>query len=78
MDFSGILEQAAKLAKAAAAFVPGAAAGIEIGEKVIDLIDTITEKAPADADPTELQAARRELREAVSAKAQRTADRLDG
>jgi hypothetical protein len=78
MDFSSIIEQATKLAKVASAFVPGVAAGVEIGEKAIDLIDTISAKAPAGTSQDELRAARRELRAAVSAKAQATANRLEG
>lgn len=76
-DFSSLFEQAGKLASAAAKVVPAIEDGVEIGKKVLELIDFLGAKAP-QADQTELREARRELRTAVSAKAQATATRLDG
>lgn len=50
----------------------------EVGEKLIGVIDGLASSAPDTRTQAEMQAARRELAAAVSAKAQRTADRLDG
>lgn len=50
----------------------------EIGEKMIGVIDDLTSKAPDARTQEEMQQTRAELAAAVSAKAERTADRLEG
>lgn len=50
----------------------------EIGEKMIGVIDDLTSKAPDQRTQEEMQQTRAELAAAVSAKAVRIADRLDG
>ena len=50
----------------------------EVGEKLVGVIDGLTSSAPDTRTQDEMQVARRELAAAVSAKAERTAERLDG
>lgn len=51
---------------------------IAVGEKLVGIIDDLTDDAPDTRTQAEMQAARRDLAAAVSAKAERTADRFDG
>lgn len=81
MDIKNLIDQALELAKVAGAVIPGmqsVAAGVSIGEKVIAIIDDLTDDAPDTRTQDQLRAARKELRAKVSAKAQALADRLDG
>jgi hypothetical protein len=78
MDIGNLIADIAKAAKTAATVIPGmgnVAAAIGIGEKLIAVIDGIT--SPDDRPQAEMQAARKVLAAAVSAKAERTADRFD-
>lgn len=69
------------LAKTASAIIPGmqgVGAAIAVGEKLVGIIDDLTDHAPDTRTQAEMQAQRRILAAAVSAKAERTADRFDG
>jgi hypothetical protein len=70
------LDTLIKLGKSAASLVPGGQIALDIAEKVSDLVDAVQD-APAGTQE-ELRDIRKELRAAVSAKAQATANRLDG
>lgn len=68
-------------ARTAATVIPGmqaAAAAITVGEKLVGIIDDLTNAAPDARTQQEMQATRKVLAAAVSAKAERTADRFDG
>lgn len=81
MDWKKLADEVAAVAKTAAAFIPQAAtveAGIAIGQRLIGVIDTISHHAPAGATQDELRASRKVLADAVTAKANATADGLEG
>jgi hypothetical protein len=50
----------------------------EVGEKLVGVIDGLTSHAPDTRTQQEMQQTRADLAAAVSAKAERTADRFDG
>jgi hypothetical protein len=81
VNIKGLIEQAIKLADVASAFIPGAglaAGGARLAGKIVDVIDTLTAKAPDQKTTEQLLAARDKLRASVSAKAGRTSARLRG
>lgn len=81
MDLSSLIPNILAAAKTAAAIIPGmqgAGAAIAIGEKLVGLIDDLTDHAPDTRTQAEMQQQRRILAAAVSAKAERTADRFEG
>lgn len=67
-------------ARTAAAIIPGTTddAILAAGEKLVGIIDDLTDGSPDTRTQAEMQAARKALAAAVSAKAERTADRFDG
>lgn len=77
MNFKDLIDDVIKAAKTASVLIPGAPAAIAIGEKLVGIIDDLTDKAPDTRTQTEMQEARRALAATVSAKAERTADRFD-
>jgi hypothetical protein len=80
MDLNNLINSVVAAAKAAAAIIPGgqgAALAIGVGEKLVGVIDDLFDSAPDTRTQAEMQAARKELAAAVSAKAERTADRFD-
>lgn len=81
MDLGKLIGQVLEAAKTAASVIPGmqgVGAAIGVGEKLIGIIDALTDDAPDTRTQEEMQAARKLLAAAVSAKAERTADRFDG
>jgi len=80
MDIGSLIGDLLKAAKTATAIIPGlqgASAVFGVGEKLAGLIGDLVDDAPDTRTQTEMQAARAELAAAVSAKAERTADRFD-
>lgn len=80
MDIRAIIAKIADVADLASAIIPQAGlvkGGVELGEKIIDLIDSIGDDIPVDQQ-AEAQEARRKLAEAVKAKAAATSSRLRG
>lgn len=80
-DTQDLIANILAAAKTAAAIIPGlqgVGVAIGVGEKLIGILDDLTSEAPDTRTQAEMQAARRELAAAVSAKAERTADRFDG
>lgn len=80
-DISGLVSKLASFAKAAAPLIPGGAlvsGGIDLGAKIVDLVDDFTSAVPEARNSAELRAARQELINSVTAKANKTADRFDG
>ena len=81
MDFKNLIADVMKAAKTASAIIPGMGAvgpAIEVGKKLVGIIDDLTDSAPDKRTQEEMQAQRKVLAAAVSAKAERTADRFDG
>lgn len=79
-DFGKMIDDVLRLARTAAQVIPGTTddALVEVGQKVVDIIDSLADKAPDTRTQQQMQADRRALAAAVSAKAERTADRFDG
>ena len=80
MDIRDLLDRAEALALAAADVIPGAGLvgnAIEIGEKILDVIDALKEDVTPEMQP-EMQEARAKLAESVKAKAAATSARLRG
>lgn len=76
-----LIEKILSAARSAATVIPGmqgAAAAVAVGKKLVEIIDDLTDEAPDTRTQEEMQAARKVLAAAVSAKAERTADRFDG
>lgn len=68
-------------ARTASAIIPGmqgAGAVLAVGEKLVGIIDDLTDGAPDERTQAEMQQQRKVLAAAVSAKAERTAGRFDG
>jgi hypothetical protein len=78
MNISNLIDQAIALAKAAAPMVPTLGAGAAIAEKIVGIIDDLTDDAPDTRTQQEMQEQRAILAEAVKAKARATSDRLRG
>lgn len=81
MDISNLIGDVLKAAKTAATVIPGlqgVAGLIGVGEKLVGAVDDLLDHAPDTRTQGEMQATRKALAAAVSAKAQRTADRFDG
>lgn len=81
MDLGNLIGDVLKAARTATAVIPGlqgVSGVIGVGEKLVSIIDGLTSHAPDTRTQEEMQATRRALAAAVSAKAERTADRLDG
>jgi hypothetical protein len=79
-DVKSILDRIGELAKLAAPLIPGGAlvsGGIDLGEKILDLVNG-ADQHPEAATSAELRAGRQALIDAVTAKANKTADRFDG
>lgn len=81
MDIRSLIAGAVSLARTASSVIPGMAevqGAIAIGEKIADLVSDLTNHAPDTASKAELEAAHKQLVATVTAKANATADRLDG
>lgn len=75
------MKLATDLANAAKSLVPGVGVvegAVDIGKKLVDLIDHVTEKVPETQGSADLAIARKELADRVQAKAEATAERLEG
>jgi hypothetical protein len=79
-DISRLISNIMGAAKVATRLIPGTTddAILAAGEKLVGLLDDLTGKAPDSRTQAEMQSDRRKLAAAVSAKAERTADRFDG
>lgn len=80
-DSSNLIDSLIAFARAAAPMIPGgnlASGGIELGQKIVAIIDDLSDNVPEARNSAELKQARAGLIEATSAKARRTADRFDG
>lgn len=80
MDISALVGKVTGVATSLASMIPGMniiTGGVELGKKVIDIIDELGDDIPLDQQ-AEAQAARAALAEAVKAKAAATSDRLRG
>lgn len=80
MDISTLIGDVLKAAHTASAVIPGlqgVGAAIGVGEKLVSIIDELSDHAPDARTQAEMQAARKVLAATVSAKAERTADRFD-
>lgn len=77
MSMRDLIDGVLNAAKAAAAIIPGNTddAIVRVGEKLVGIFDDLT--GPDDRTQEEMQRTRAELAAAVSAKAERTADRFD-
>lgn len=76
-DIRDLIDKAIDLAKTVAPLVPTVGAAAGVAEKVVDIIDSLGDDIPVDQQEA-AQTARRELADAVRAKAQATSDRLRG
>lgn len=68
-------------ARTAATVIPGmqgAAVAVAVGEKLVGIIDDLTDGVPDPRTKEEMQRDRKALAAAISAKAENLADRLDG
>lgn len=80
MDVRKVIDQVLAVADTVADYLPKGELidkGVEIGRKVIDIIDDLGESIPLDKQE-EAQAVRKKLADAVTAKAGRVSDRLRG
>ena len=79
MNVRTLIGDLLKAAKTAASVIPGTTDDAVIGaaEKLVGIIDSLTSSSPDARTQEEMQDARRVLAAAVSAKAERTADRFD-
>lgn len=80
MDTQSLFNDVLRLAKTAEAVLTGGvvANGLEVGKKVIGIIDDLTDGAPDARTQSEMQTARASLSAAVEAKAKATSARLRG
>ena len=79
MDVRTLIGDLLKAAKTAASVIPGTTDDAVVGAAttLVGIIDGLTSSAPDTRTQEEMQDARRVLAAAVSAKAERTADRFD-
>lgn len=80
MDIGQLIQDVLRAARTATAVIPGlqgvsAIAGV--AEKLVGALDDLLDKAPDTRTQAEMREARALLAAAVSAKAERTADRFD-
>lgn len=72
-----LIDSVLNAARSATTLIPTVSVAIGIGEKLVGIIDDLTSSAPDTRTQEEMQTARAALAAAVSAKAERTADRFD-
>jgi hypothetical protein len=79
-DIGALIDKLLGAAKIAAAIIPGTTDDVIVaaGGKLADLIGDLADKAPDARTQEQMQADRRALRAAVTAKANAEADRLEG
>ena len=79
MDVRTLIGDLLKAARTAASVIPGTTDDAVVGaaEKLVGIIDGLTSSSPDARTQEQKQDARRVLAAAVSAKAERTADRFD-
>lgn len=79
LDILALAKQLAAVASTVAPAIGGPITGaLQIGEKVVDLIDDVTSKVPETRGDAELAAARKVLADKVRSHAESTASRLEG
>ena len=81
MDIGSIIQNVLATARQVTAAIPGLSSVsplIGVGEKMVGIIDDLTDSAPDTRTQEEMKATRADLAAAVSAKAEATANRLDG
>jgi uncharacterized protein YjgD (DUF1641 family) len=80
MGIQDLIDNVLKAARVATKIIPGTAddAIVGVASKLNDIIGDLTSSAPDNRTQEEMQKTRKELAAAVSAKAERTADRFDG
>lgn len=80
-DMGALIANVLAAAKTATSIIPGlqgAGAAIAVGEKLVGILDDlIGDDAPDTRTQAQMQTQRKALAAAVSAKAERTADRFD-
>lgn len=79
-DIKALIDGVLAAAQTAATLIPGTTDDnvVAAGRTLADLVESLTSSAPDTRTEAEMQATRRQLAAAVSAKAERTADRFDG
>lgn len=79
MDVRTLIGDLLKAAKTAASVIPGTTddAVVNAATTLVGIFDSLTNSAPDTRTQEQMQDARRVLAAAVSAKAERTADRFD-
>lgn len=81
MDIANLIGNVLGAAKTVTSIIPGlqgASALIGVGQKLVGALDELMDDAPDTRTQAEMQAARKALAAAVSAKAEATAKRLEG
>ena len=78
MDIKSLISGVLSVAKMAGNVIPGLGAGAALGEKIIGIIDDLSDQAPDARTQQEMQVARKALSTAVEAKAKATSARLRG
>lgn len=79
-DILSTIQQGLSFARQVSAVIPGASVAtpfLAIGEKLTGILDVLIDQAPDPRTRDQIRAARAELAAAVSAKAERAADRFD-
>jgi hypothetical protein len=77
-DIKKLIESALSMAKMAAPLIPVLGSGVAIGEKIMGIIDDLSDDVPDARTQEAMQKDRAMLAEAVKAKAAATSDRLRG
>ena len=80
MDIKDLIGGVLKAADVATKIIPGLQGFnpiVGVGQKLLGIIDDLTDSAPDPRTQEQMQTARKALAAAVSAKAERTADRFD-
>lgn len=80
MNIRAMVDGLVQAADAASVLIPQAgliSSGVKVGEKLLDIFDTLGDDIPADKQP-EAQASRAKLAEVIKAKAKATSSRLRG
>lgn len=77
MDIGNLVRDILTVARTAAAVIPGAPGAIAIGEKVLGLLDDVSDHIPLEEQDAAVLT-RAELARVVGAKAKKTAARFQG
>lgn len=78
-DIGKLIDDVLRVARTVTQIIPGTAddAVVGIAGKVVEIIDSLADQTPDTRTQQQMQADRKALAAAVSAKAERTADRFD-